>query len=448
MNEMGLKQELEQELEQKLELEQGKGLNLVQETERNREKLNREKLFHRDFLLVVIGQIISLFGNVTLRFALPFYVLDQTGSATAFGTISAVALLPTILFSPLGGVLADRINRRNIMAALDFLTAGVTIAFGIALSIEGGAIVKIAVIMILLSLIQSFYQPAVNSSIPLLSSEKNLVQSNAVVNQVSALANLLGPVIGGILYGVWGLTPIIIVGAVSFFFSAVMELFIHMPFARQEQGENALAVIRQDLGVSVRFITKEKPVMVPVIGIVCLFNLFLSSMLIVGMPFLIKVVLGLNGQWYGLAQGLSGLGAIIGGFLAGPISARLSIRKFHLVLLSVALAVLPMSGAVLLVGRPMIAYVLIVLCCMVGMALASVFTIYMLSFIQKETPEQLLGKVIAFVMTLSMCSQPVGQALYGILFDGFSAHAWVVVLLGAIASGAVALGSKRVFGRL
>ena len=66
------------------------------------------RLFSRDFTLMVIGQIISLFGNAVLRFALPLPVLDATGSAAAFGGISALAMVPALIFGPLGGVLADR----------------------------------------------------------------------------------------------------------------------------------------------------------------------------------------------------------------------------------------------------------------------------------------------------------------------------------------------------
>ena len=81
------------------------------------------KLFRRDFTLVAIGQIISLFGNAILRFALPLYLLRQTGSAALFGLVSACSFLPMIALFFLGGVLADRVNKRNIMVALDFFTA-------------------------------------------------------------------------------------------------------------------------------------------------------------------------------------------------------------------------------------------------------------------------------------------------------------------------------------
>jgi len=92
-----------------------------------------KKLFHRNFSLMIIGQIISLFGNAILRFALSMYVLDLTGSAAAFGTILAVSMIPTVLLSPVGGIIADRINRRNIMVALDFTTAGlIVLAKGVA----------------------------------------------------------------------------------------------------------------------------------------------------------------------------------------------------------------------------------------------------------------------------------------------------------------------------
>ena len=82
-----------------------------------------QKLFSRDFTLVVIGQIISLFGNASIRFALPLYLLNQTGSSVLYGTVTACAFIPAILLSPVGGIVADRINKRNIMVLLDFAAA-------------------------------------------------------------------------------------------------------------------------------------------------------------------------------------------------------------------------------------------------------------------------------------------------------------------------------------
>lgn len=81
------------------------------------------KLFRRDFTLVVIGQIISLFGNAILRFALPLYLLRETGSSTLFGVVTACSFAPMVILSMVGGVLADRVNKRDIMVGLDFSTA-------------------------------------------------------------------------------------------------------------------------------------------------------------------------------------------------------------------------------------------------------------------------------------------------------------------------------------
>ena len=82
----------------------------------------KEKLFTRNFTLLLVGQASSLLGNNTLKFALSMFVLEETGSATVFATILALAMAPTILLSPLGGILADRANRKSIMVALDSLS--------------------------------------------------------------------------------------------------------------------------------------------------------------------------------------------------------------------------------------------------------------------------------------------------------------------------------------
>ena len=89
------------------------------------------RLFQRDFSIMILGQIISLFGNSILRFSLSLYVLDVTGSAAVFGTILAVSMIPTLVLSPFGGVLADRLPKQKIMAILDFVTAGMIVSYDV-----------------------------------------------------------------------------------------------------------------------------------------------------------------------------------------------------------------------------------------------------------------------------------------------------------------------------
>ena len=161
----------------------------------------KKKLFSRDFTLVVIGQIVSLFGNATVRFALPLYLLNQTGSAALFGGVTACAFLPMILLSPIGGIVADRVNKRNIMVLLDFVTA--LLLLGFALLLRGEWLIPlVTVTLMLLYGIAGAYQPAVQASIPALVPQERIVEANSVVNVISSLAALAGPALGGIVYSV------------------------------------------------------------------------------------------------------------------------------------------------------------------------------------------------------------------------------------------------------
>lgn len=81
-----------------------------------------QKLFTKNFIFLILGQAISLFGNFILKLALSMYILEQSGSAGIFATILSIATIPTILLSPLGGMIADRANKRNVMVILDGLT--------------------------------------------------------------------------------------------------------------------------------------------------------------------------------------------------------------------------------------------------------------------------------------------------------------------------------------
>ena len=401
--------------------------------------------FGRDFLLVVIGQIISLFGNAILRFALPLYLLRQTGSPALFGVVTACSFAPMVVLSMAGGVLADRVNKRNIMVGLDFSTAAIILLFYAALGRLPTVPLFIAVLMLLYG-ISGTYQPAVQASVPLLVQKEKLIAGNAVINQVNTLSGLLGPVAGGVLFTLWGIGPILLLSAACFAFSAVMEIFIRIPHERRPSEAGVFQVVRRDLQECVRFVRSEKPVFVSVVVLVAMFNLVLSAVMIVGAPILITQVLGMSDTLYGLTQGSFALGGLCGGALAAACGGKLRVQKAHLLLLACSAAVAVMGLSLWLRLPPLVSYAAITLMSFAAMGASTLFMVQIYTLVQVQTPPQLVGKVMAALISIAMCGQPVGQALYGLLFGLFAPY---LVLLGAAGAAlCISLCSRRVFGRL
>lgn len=406
--------------------------------------MTAKKLFNKDFTLVVIGQIISLFGNAILRFALPLYLLRETNSPALFGIVTACSFLPMIALSFLGGVLADRVNKRNIMVVLDFLTAGIVVI--VFLTLGNVPLVPLLIVsLMLLYGISGTYQPTVQASIPVLVDHKDILGAGAIVNQVGALAGLLGPVIGGMLFGAFGIKPILMISIFCFTVSAVMELFIQMPFEKRKNESGIMAIIKGDLRDSINYIRYEKPVLIKIIWLVAIFNLVLSSMLIVGVPILIIETLGLSDGLLGFSQGGLALGGLCGGVLTGILSHKLRIKDAYVLLCLCGVFMGIMSLGLLLPLPPMGSYFVITMAAFVIMGLATMFSIQMLATLQKETSALLVGKVIALTIALSMCAQPIGQAVYGVIFDLFAARTGGILLGVGFLLAVLGLGSKKIF---
>ncbi|MDR3267047.1 MAG: MFS transporter, partial [Tannerella sp.] len=173
-----------------------KSKNGMNKTNHVNVKEMKKAIFSKDFILVATGQIISIFGNQIVRYALPLYLLNQTGSAVLFGTILAVSFIPMLLLFPIGGIIADRVNKRNIMVILDFSTAILIFLFYL-LAGKIDIVPLMAITMIILYGIQGAYQPAVQASVPVLVKAEHIMQGNSVVNLITSLGSMAGPVIGG-----------------------------------------------------------------------------------------------------------------------------------------------------------------------------------------------------------------------------------------------------------
>ena len=400
------------------------------------------RLFQRDFTIMILGQIISLFGNAILRFSLSLYVLEVTGSAAVFGTILAVSMIPTVLLSPFGGVLADRLPKQKIMTILDFVTAGL-IVFYDAVYGSAGNLAAVTIFMILLTLIQAFYQPSVQASIPLLASQEQLMAANGIVMQVQALAGLLGPILAGMLYGIGGVKSILAASAVCFFLSAVMELFLRIPHEKREADGSPVRMALLDLKGAVTYLIRENTCLFKLLIVVAGINLFLSALFIIGLPYLVKIYLGMSAQAYGFAEAAMGMGSILGGLVSGLAGKKIPFKHSHYFLLGTPLLLIPVILILLFQAPGKMIYAVLLFSVMIGMGFAALFTIAAQTFIQKSTPVHMLGKVGAFVSTICVCALPIGQAMYGGLFELFSGSPWVVVLVGTVISMMLAYAAKR-----
>lgn len=377
-------------------------------------------IFSKDFTLVAFGQIISIFGNQVLRYALPLYLLNQTGSAALFGTIMAFSFVPMILLFPVGGIVADRVNKRNIMVILDFSTAALILLFSLGVG-KVDIVPLMAVTMMILFGIQGAYQPAVKASIPALVETKHMMKANSIVDMINSIASMAGPVIGGLLFSFFGLMPILYVSIGCFFASAVMEIFITIPFVKKKSAGSAIATGLADLKESFRFMFEERPTLWRISLIFAFTNLLLTSLILIALPVIITQHLDFASdtanRLYGYAQGALAAGAVLGGLLAGIIAGRLKAKASPFLLIGCSLCIIIGGWALQALSGSMEIYLILVAGSSILLALHTLFQIQMMTYLQLLTPQDLIGKVISCFMCVVMCTTPLGQLMYGFIFE-------------------------------
>lgn len=386
-----------------------------------------EKLFSKNFSLLILGQLTSLFGNFILKLALSMYVLEVTGSAAIFAGILSAATIPTLLLSPLGGILADRADRRNIMVALDALT-GISVLCAALFLSERNAIVVISTLLIILSILGAFETPTVQACIPTMLQGDNIMKGNAVVNQVASLSYLVAPMLGGVLYAMLGLKPVLYASVVCFFMTALFECFIKLSCQRTLKQGGVLQIVKQDFLSSMQYISKEQTSISKMLFLTAFSRFFVMGITIVGLPFLVRTVLGLNAKYYGAAESALAVATILGSIAAGVLAEKLKIHKLSVLLASLGIFMIPAGIVFLLPVNGIIKYSITIASFCGMQAVISIFSIFAVSLIQQRTPNHLIGKVMAYTSTVTLCVQPIGQIVYGFLFDRFHSAVYFVLI--------------------
>jgi len=404
------------------------------------------KQFSKDFRLVVMAQITSVFGSSLLRFALSLYVLDLTGSEIMFATLLAVSNAPLIL-APLGGAIADRFNRRNLMVIFDFISGIIILLLYLTLLAVPSSVVLISIAMVLLSIVNALYTPAVTASIPSLVAENKLEGANGIVQAVQPLSFAAAPFVGGILYRAWDIEYLVIVSCAMFFISAFVEMFIKIPFSKRAQSGHIISTIAKDMKDGFTYVFKQPFIMKSMI-IAALLNLLLTPYIIVGAPIVLRVTMGSSEIIFGAGMGLINIAAILGAVMIGFFAKKMQIKTIYRLVIVIALLILPMALSLtpFILGLGFYpSYLTFILAAMPIAAIMTILSIFVITAIQKKTPNENLGKVMAIITAVAQCAAPIGHIMYGVLFGIFSNAVFIPTLFASAAMFVMAFMTQRLF---
>ena len=357
----------------------------------------------RTFYTVAAGQLVSTIGTALSGFALGVWAFQQSGRISDLALVLMLSQVPAVLLTPVGGAIADRIDRRRVMLGADAVAGVATAALVALLATDRLALWSVCVIVGVTAVTEAVRQPAWLAAVAQLVPKPYLNQANSLANLGPGLSLVVGPLAGGALIGLVGLSGVVAVDVVTFVVGLVTLLAVRFPnrlFHRQEEPFTTAL-----LG-GWRFVLRRKAILVQVLFFTVV-NYFTAVMWVAVTP--LVLALGSPAS-LGLVTAVGGVGAAVGAVvvLAWGGTKRRAIGMIGFVIGSgigtVLIGILP-SIAVIAVGL------------FVRLASMTIGNVHGLSIIQVKVGQELQGRVLAVNLMIAAVMQPLGFLSVGPLTD-------------------------------
>ncbi len=183
----------------------------------------------RVFIIVWLGQLVSLVGSGLTSFALGLWVYQHTGSVTQFAFIGLFTVLPSVVLSPLAGALVDRWDRRRVMILSDAGAGLCTLIMAFLFLTNRIEVWQVYLAAGASAAFGTFQWPAYSAATTLLVPKKHLGRANGMVQFGQAAAEILAPALAGVLVLTIGVQGILLIDFVTFFFAVTTLLFVRFP---------------------------------------------------------------------------------------------------------------------------------------------------------------------------------------------------------------------------
>lgn len=411
----------------------------------------------RDYRLHWLGQTIALFGDQFHLIAMPWLVLQLTGSALQLGAVLAVAGITRAAFMLPGGALADRFAPRDIMIWSNVVRGA--IAAALAVTVLGGTIEMwmVYAAAAAFGIITGIFEPASQAAVPRLVDDERLESGNSLVFFGDQLANFLGPAAAGALIG-WlgtrgaagasaaadivasgsltGVGVAFVVHAVSFAIS--IAFLIAMRPMRPLENSSELAHPVKAIAEGMRFVLSRSHLMWMLV-LMAAANLFTIGPLLVGVPVLASTQ---------LPEGPAALGMILSGFafgnLLGVVVAGSTTRPAPRVLGAIVIVLFVTFG----LGLASFAWVVSTWTAVPIMAFIGIgngfLGVTIVTYLQRSAPPEMIGRMMSLMMIGMFAMMPVSQALAGVIIESSIEALFLGAGVGLLLTAVVAASRPEV----
>lgn len=366
----------------------------------------------RPFALLWSGQSISLIGDRIFQIALAWWVLEETGSAVAMGTVFIVSIVPMLIFLLVGGVLVDRYPRLWLMIFSDAVRGSVTAVLAALAFTDTLTIGHVYLISLASGFVEAFFQPAYRAIVPEVTPPDDLTSANSLTSLSGQFAGIAGPALGAGIVALGGTPLAFMLDAASFFVSALCLLPITGLAASPKQTETQSGML-SDLREGLVAVATS-PWLWVTITVAGISNIAYAGPMEVVLPFLLNEDRGAGVDVLGLFFSVGALGSVLAAVWMGR-TPRLRRRGLTLYGAWMCIGIM-----VMLIGLPVPILVILIASFIIG-ACNTILGLVWINTLQEFVPQHLLGRVTSVDYLGSFILLPVGYAFGG----------WAAELIGA-----------------
>ena len=379
-------------------------------------------LKNKNFMFLFTAKLISQLGDAIYNIAIGWYILATTKSSIAMSIYISVGTVVYVLMGPFGGVIADRLERKQLIIWMDIIR-GVVIAFtGLLMYVHIQSIWLFCIASAILSVCGAIFVPASNALIPNIVENSQLTKANSMGASIQSVSNIVGLIAGGILYTIIGIKKIFILNAVSYILCGILEMFIFLNKTEKSTLEiSGKKHFIKELIDTYIFIKNKRGLYI-IMWIYTLINFITVPLFAIFLPYIFNQILETSAIKYSYIGASTAIGFLIGAAILSLMPEKDKISLYIRVsMIGLCTLVLSMyivfkgyqSGFILTSG-------LVILFAIISFFIGisnSTINIPIMVLMQKSVPDEMLGKASGLVNTFVMCAIPLGIIVGGIVTE-------------------------------